>query len=125
MVVRALQLQLTGEQTLVAALNGLLTSKWTSQVVNGQTILTSAEAGGSVTFTFERAYTPAELAVMVQETLEGVTEGAEVEVLREALAAMASALDGSGSLSEQGATEVVDESIDVLYRECGPYWDIG
>jgi hypothetical protein len=62
---------------------------------------------------------------MVQETLEGVTEGAEVEVLREALAAMASALDGSGSLSEQGATEVVDESIAVLYRECGPYWDIG
>lgn len=70
-------------------------------------------------------YTRAELAVMVQETLEGVTEGAEVEVLREALAAMASALDGSGSLSEQGATEVVDESIAVLYRECGPYWDIG
>jgi hypothetical protein len=34
--------------------------KWTSHVVNGQTVLTAAEAGGSVTFTFERAYTPAE-----------------------------------------------------------------
>jgi hypothetical protein len=72
MVVRALQLQLTGDLTLVGALHGLLTSKWTAQVVNGQTILSTAEAGGSVTFTFERAYTPAQLAVMAERALEWV-----------------------------------------------------
>jgi hypothetical protein len=72
MLVRALKLQLTGEQTLVGALEGLLTSKWTANVVNGQTVLTASEAGGTVTFTFERAYTPAELAVMAEEALEWV-----------------------------------------------------
>ena len=72
MMIRALRLQLSGDQTLVAALEGLVTSKWSSQVVNGQTILSTTEAGGSVTFTFERAYTPAELAVMAEEALEWV-----------------------------------------------------
>ncbi|MCZ7635741.1 MAG: hypothetical protein M5U12_06670 [Verrucomicrobia bacterium] len=72
MLVRALKLQLTGGQTLVSALQGLITSKWTANVVNGQTILTAAEAGGSVTFTFDRAYTPAELAVMAEEALEWI-----------------------------------------------------
>jgi hypothetical protein len=72
MMIRALRLQLTGDQTLVGALEGLVTSKWSSQVVNGQTILSTTEAGGSVTFTFERAYTPAELAVMAEEALEWV-----------------------------------------------------
>ena len=72
MMIRALRLQLSGDQTLVAALEGLLTSKWACQVVNGQTILSTAEAGGSVVFTFERAYTPTELAVMAEEALEWV-----------------------------------------------------
>ena len=72
MLIRALKLQLTAGQTLVGALNGLVVQKWTSHVVNGQTVLTAAEAGGSVTFTFERAYTPTELAVMAEEALEWV-----------------------------------------------------
>ena len=54
MLVRALRLQLTGGETLVGALNALVTSKWTSSVVNGQTILSTSEAGESVTFTFDR-----------------------------------------------------------------------
>ncbi len=72
MLVRALKLQLTGEETLVGALNALVTQKWAANVVNGQTILSTSEAGGSVTFTFERAYTPAELAMMAEEALEWV-----------------------------------------------------
>ena len=72
MLVRALKRQLTEGQTLVGALHGLVVQKWTSHVVNGQTVLTAAEAGGSVTFTFERAYTPTELAVMAEEALEWV-----------------------------------------------------
>jgi hypothetical protein len=44
-----------------------------ASVVNGQTILSTAEAGGSVTFTFDRAYTPAELATMAEEALEWVS----------------------------------------------------
>lgn len=79
MLVRALKLQLTGEQTLVGALEGLLTSKWTANVVNGQTVLTASEAGGTVTFTFERAYTPAELAVMAECALEWVNTLADPE----------------------------------------------
>ena len=34
MLVRAVKLQLTGGETLVGALNALVTSKWTSSVVN-------------------------------------------------------------------------------------------
>ena len=79
MVVRALKLQLTGGINLVGALNALMTSRWASQVVNGQTVLTASEAGGSVTFTFERAYTPAELAVMAEEALEWVNTLADPE----------------------------------------------
>lgn len=56
--------------TLVGALEALLAQKWAANVVNGQTVLTTAEAGGSVTFTFDRAYTPAELAVMAEEAQE-------------------------------------------------------
>lgn len=79
MLVRALKLQLTGPGTLVGALNALLTQKWASSVVNGHTILSTSEAGGSVTFTFERAYTPAELAVMAEEALEWVNTLADPE----------------------------------------------
>ena len=70
MLVRALKLQLAGGETLISALNALVTSKWSSSVVNGQTILSTSEAGGSVTFTFDRAYTPADLATMAEEALE-------------------------------------------------------
>lgn len=70
MLVRALKLQLSPGTTLTAALNALLLQKWTSSVINGHTVLSTTEAGGSVTFTFERAFTPAELAVMAEEALE-------------------------------------------------------
>ncbi len=40
--------------------------------MRGQTILSTSEAGGSVTFTFDRAYTPADLATMAEEALEWV-----------------------------------------------------
>jgi hypothetical protein len=66
MLVWALKPQLTGPGTLVCAVNALLTQKWAAGVVNRQTILSTSEAGGSVTFTFERAHTPAELAVMAE-----------------------------------------------------------
>lgn len=79
MLVRALKLQLTEGQTLFAALNGLVVQKWAASVVNGQTVLSTSEAGGSVTFTFERAYTPAELAVMAEEALEWVNTLADPE----------------------------------------------
>lgn len=79
MLVRALKLQLTEGQTLIAALNGLVVQKWAASVVNGQTVLSTSEAGGSVTFTFERAYTPAELAVMAEEALEWVNTLADPE----------------------------------------------
>ncbi len=79
MLVRALKLQLPDGATLVSALNALVTQKWATNVVNGQTILSTAEAGGSVTFTFERAYTPAELAVMAEEALEWVNTLANPE----------------------------------------------
>ena len=72
MLVRALKLQLAEGRTLVGALEALVTQKWAANVVNGQTVLSTAEAGGSVTFTFDRAYTPAELAVMAEEALEWV-----------------------------------------------------
>jgi hypothetical protein len=72
MLVRALKLQLADGQALASALNSLVTQKWAMNVVNGQTVLSTAEAGGSVTFTFERAYTPSELAVMAEEALEWV-----------------------------------------------------
>lgn len=72
MLVRALKLQLTGGETLVGALQSLVTSKWASQVVNGQTVLSTSEAGGSVTFTFDRSYTPTDLATMAEEALEWV-----------------------------------------------------
>lgn len=61
MLVRALKLQLTGGATLPSVLTALVTQKWAPSVVNGQTLLSTPEAVGSVTFTFERAYTPAEL----------------------------------------------------------------
>ena len=79
MLVRALTLQLADGGTLVSALSALVTQKWATNVVNGQTILSTSEAGGSVTFTFERAYTPAELAVMAEETLEWVNTLADPE----------------------------------------------
>jgi hypothetical protein len=79
MLVRVLKLQLTGPGTLVGALNALLTQKWAASVVNGQTVLSTSEAGGSVTFTFERAHTPAELAVMAEEALEWVNTLADPE----------------------------------------------
>ena len=60
------------KQTLVGALNGFEIQKSAANVVSGQSVLTTAEAGGSVTFTFERAYTPTELAVMAEEALEWV-----------------------------------------------------
>ena len=72
MLVRALKLQLTEGATLISALEALLTQKWAANVVNGQTVLSTSEAGGSVTFTFDRAYTPAILAVMAEEALEWV-----------------------------------------------------
>jgi hypothetical protein len=49
------------------------------QLADGQTILSTSEAGGSVTFTFERAYTPSELAVMAEEALEWVNTLADPE----------------------------------------------
>ncbi|HNU53373.1 MAG TPA: hypothetical protein PKJ98_20965 [Verrucomicrobiota bacterium] len=79
MLVRALRLQLTEGATLVSALEALVAQKWTANVVNGQTVLTAAEAGGSVTFTFDRAYTPAELAVMAEDALEWVNTLADPE----------------------------------------------
>ena len=79
MLVRALKLQLTEGQTLVAALNGLVVQKWAASLVNGQTVLSTSEAGGSVTFTFERTYTPAELAVMAEEALEWLNTLADPE----------------------------------------------
>lgn len=69
-MVRALALQLPEGGTLVGALEAILASKWTAEVVNGRTLLSTSEAGGSVTFTFERGYTPAQLAVMAEEALE-------------------------------------------------------
>ena len=56
-----------------------LVQKWAASVVNGQTVLSTSEAGGSVTFTFERVYTPAELAVMAEEALEWVNTLADPE----------------------------------------------
>jgi hypothetical protein len=50
----------------------LVSQKWPASVVNGQTIHSTAEAGGSVTFTLDRAYTPAELATMAEDALEWV-----------------------------------------------------
>ena len=79
MLVRALKLQLAEGATLVNALEALVTQKWAANVVNGQTVLTAAEAGGSVTFTFDRVYTPAELAVMAEEALEWVNTLADPE----------------------------------------------
>ena len=79
MLVRALKLQLPDGGTLVSSLNALVTQKWAANVVNGQTVLATSEAGGSVTFTFERAYTPRELAVMAEEALEWVTTLADPE----------------------------------------------
>ena len=79
MLVRALKLQLTEGTTLVEALEALVTQKCAANVVNGQTVLSTAEAGGSVTFTFDRAYTPAELAVMAEEALEWVNTLADPE----------------------------------------------
>ena len=79
MLVRALKLQLPDGGTLVSALNSLVTQKWAANVLNGQTVLSASEAGGSVTFTFERAYTPAELAVMAEEALEWVNTLADPE----------------------------------------------
>ena len=72
MLIRALKLQLAPGETHVGALNALVIQKWASQAVNGQTVLSTAEAGGSVTFTFDRAFTPAELATMAEEALEWV-----------------------------------------------------
>jgi hypothetical protein len=72
MLAQALKLQLAGEESLVGALNALVTQKWGASVVNGQTILSRSEAGGSVTFTFDRAFTPAELATMAEQALEWV-----------------------------------------------------
>jgi hypothetical protein len=63
---------LTGGETLVGALNALVTSKWAAQVVNGQTILSTSEARGSVTLPFDGAHTPDELATMAEEALEWV-----------------------------------------------------
>lgn len=79
MMVRALKLQLAGPETLVGSLTALLTQKWVANVVNGQTVLSTSEAGGSVTFTFERTYTPSELAVMAEEALEWVNTLADPE----------------------------------------------
>ncbi|MCP5515623.1 MAG: hypothetical protein H7A45_00290 [Verrucomicrobiales bacterium] len=79
MLVRALKLQLGEGDTLVGSLTALLQQKWASQVVNGQTVVSTAEAGGSVTFTFERGYTPAQLAVMAEEALEWVNTLADPE----------------------------------------------
>jgi hypothetical protein len=77
MLVRALKLQLTGPATLVGSLNALVTQKWAANVVNGQTVLSTSEARGSVTFTFpfKRAHTPAELAVVTEAV---VTEEARM-----------------------------------------------
>ena len=72
MLVRALKLQLTGGETLVGSLNALVIQKWSGSVVNGQTILSTSEAGRSVMFTFDRDYTSAELATMAEESLEWV-----------------------------------------------------
>ena len=64
MLVRALKLQLPEGATLVGALEALVALRWTAKVVNGQTVLATAKAGGSIAFTFDRAHTPAELAMI-------------------------------------------------------------
>ena len=78
-MIRTLELNLTGDVTSFGAINALVTQKWAANVVNGQTVLSTSEAGGSVTFTFERAYTPSELAVMAEEALEWVNTLADPE----------------------------------------------
>lgn len=79
MLVRALKLQLTGGETLVGSLNALVTSKWSSSVVNGQTVLSTSEAGGTVTFTFDRSFTPTDLVTMAEEALEWINTLVEPE----------------------------------------------
>ena len=72
MLFRALNLQLTGGETLIGALNALVSSKRSSSVVNGQTVLSTSEAGGTVTFTFDRSFTLTDLVTMGEETLEWI-----------------------------------------------------
>ena len=79
MLVRALKLQLAQGEALASALHALVPQKWAAKLVNGQTILSTAEAGGSVTFTFDRAFTPAELATMAEEALEWANTLADPE----------------------------------------------
>lgn len=79
MLVRALKLRMAEGQALASALNYLVTQKWAANLVNGQTVLSTSEAGGSVTFTFERAHTPTDLAVMAEESLEWVNTLADPE----------------------------------------------
>jgi len=54
----------------VATPNALTEQEWSAQVLKGQTVIPTAEAGGSVTFTFEQAYTPAWLTATDDEALE-------------------------------------------------------
>lgn len=79
MVVRALKLQLPAGATLVSALNPLVTQKWAANAVNGQTVLSTAETGVSVTFCFETRYTHSELSVMAEEALKWVNTLADPE----------------------------------------------
>jgi|GEM_PF-3353989 len=48
MLVRALKLELVDGGTLVSALNSLVAQKWSDNIVNGQMILSTSEASGSV-----------------------------------------------------------------------------
>lgn len=79
MLVQALKPQLTRPATLVGSLTALVTQKWAANVVHGQIVLSTSEAGSSVTFTFERAHTPTEPAVMAEEALEWGNTLADLE----------------------------------------------
>lgn len=67
--IHATKNQLGEGQTLVGAMRAVRDQKWTSDVVNGVTVISSSEAGGSTTLTYDRGFTPAELSTMAQTAL--------------------------------------------------------
>ncbi len=69
---------LGGSNTLVSVLTGLLTTQFNLSVVNGRVIVSTAEAGGSVSFaTGGEISSPEGFIALVEEALEWVEQQAD------------------------------------------------
>jgi len=62
--------ELGGVNTLTSVLESIILGRFKSEATNGRTVVSTSEAGGSVSFHFPDMLTPAEVMALAEEALE-------------------------------------------------------